>query len=421
MTKKSNKSSPILLPALRGIMGDWVYYSCLMSLDEVSKRVNFAKEIHKNEQLSDMIQRSLTESRSKSVAEYLKDQDERFFNSIVVATYGGEPSWLPLSNIQNNTQHTNQIQLREETIASVGFLALNGQEKLFALDGQHRLAGIKKAVKDRLIEDDPYDEISVIFVSHHLTPKGLERTRRLFTTLNKTARPVKKGDIIALDEDDVMSITVRWLIEESGFFSEERIAFVATNNMPPTNTRSLTTIGSLYDVMTIIFTSFNTTLKKKKVDLQKVRPLDEELNKYFKLARVFFKLLKNYFPEIQEFFDTQDYPTVVAKYRNNSGGNILFRPIGLQLIVKIIATLTESYSLRESVKLASLLPRNLTDEPFLHLMWDERKNTMINDNKTLLKNILLYMLNRNIDTEKISQQYKTLTNNPLASLPPVVI
>lgn len=421
MTEQLDESSPILLPALRGIMGDWVYYSCLMSLDEVSKRVNFAKEIHKNEQLSDMIQRSLTDSRSKSVAEYLKDQDERFFNSLVVATYGGEPSWLPLTNIKNNIQNANQIQLTEEAIASVGFLSLNGQEKLFALDGQHRLAGIKKAVKNKMIENDPYDEVSVIFVSHHITSKGLERTRRLFTTLNKTARPVKKGDIIALDEDDVMSITVRWLIEESGFFSEERIAFVATNNMPFTNTKSLTTIGNLYDVMTIIFTSFNTSLKKKKVDLQKVRPSDEELQRYFKLSRIFFKLMKKYFPEIKEFFDSPDYPKVVAKYRNNNGGNILFRPIGLQLIVKIIAILTETYSLKESVRLASLLPKTLTDEPFLHLMWDERKNTMMNDNKTLLKNILLYMLNESIDHEKVTQQYKTITNNLLASLPSIVV
>ncbi|MEI1725417.1 DGQHR domain-containing protein [Acinetobacter baumannii] len=421
MAEPLDKIQPILLPALRGIMGDWVYYTCLMSLDEISKRINFAKEIHKNEQLSDMIQRSLTDSRSKAVAEYLKDQEERFFNSIVVATYGGEPSWLPLSNIQNHTQHADTIHLSEETIASVGFLALNGEENLFALDGQHRLAGIKKAVKSKMIDDDPYDEVSVIFVSHHVSSKGLERTRRLFTTLNKTARPVKKGDIIALDEDDVMSITVRWLIEESGFFPEERVAFVATNNMPSTNTKSLTTIGSLYDVMTIIFTSFNTKLKKKKSDLQKVRPSDEELNKYFELAKTFFSLLKTYFPEIKEFFDSSNYSTVVAKYRNSNGGNILFRPIGLQLIVKIIAILTESHNLEESVKLASLLPRDLTEEPFIHLMWDNRKKTMINDNKTVLRNILLYMLKNNIDLEKTTQQYRTLTNNQLASLPAVVI
>lgn len=33
-----------------------------------------------------------------------------------------------------------------------------------------------------------------------------ERTHRLFTTLNKSAKPVAKADIIALDEDDTMAI-----------------------------------------------------------------------------------------------------------------------------------------------------------------------------------------------------------------------
>ena len=41
---------------------------------------------------------------------------------------------------------------------------------------------------------------------------------RLFTTLNKTARPVSKNAVIALDEDDVMAICVRRLIEDSRFF-----------------------------------------------------------------------------------------------------------------------------------------------------------------------------------------------------------
>ena len=43
---------------------------------------------------------------------------------------------------------------RQETVQSVGFLALRGDEKLFALDGQHRLAGIKRTIKDG-IEQDP--------------------------------------------------------------------------------------------------------------------------------------------------------------------------------------------------------------------------------------------------------------------------
>ena len=125
---------------------------------------------------------------------------------------------MALSDVRNKTNDTDLKDLSDETIESLGFLTLRGDENLFALDGQHRLAGIKKAIKDG-IDQDPYDDLSVIFVAHQTTKKGLERTRRLFTTLNKTARPVSKGDIVALDEDDAMAICVRWLIEKTNLFS----------------------------------------------------------------------------------------------------------------------------------------------------------------------------------------------------------
>lgn len=85
----SNKKRQMALPALRGVMGDWVYYSCLMSMDDVSDRISYANEIHSNKHLSDMIQRQLTRGRSEQIARYLENQKERFFNSLVVATYGG--------------------------------------------------------------------------------------------------------------------------------------------------------------------------------------------------------------------------------------------------------------------------------------------------------------------------------------------
>lgn len=198
-------------------MGDWVYYSCLMTLNEISSRVRYAQDIHKHAELSEMIQRGLDGIRSVQIAEYLKMQPQRFFNSLVVATYGGSPNWHPLEEVRDSRQLGLLDDLSQETVESVGFLALTGEEKLFALDGQHRLAGIKRTIKDR-VGQDLDDEVSVIFVAHEATPQGLERTRRLFTTLNKTARPVSKGGIIALDEDDVMAICVRRLIEDTDLF-----------------------------------------------------------------------------------------------------------------------------------------------------------------------------------------------------------
>lgn len=407
----------IILPALRGVMGDWVYYSCLMDLEELSSRVNYAEEIHKNKSLSNMIQRQLRRSRGGHIAEYLRDQPERFFNSLVVATYGGQPNWYALSDVRSRRAEFQN--LSEETVESVGFLTLRGDEKLFALDGQHRLAGIKTAVKKKITQDYN-DEVSVIFVAHKNTRKGLERTRRLFTTLNKTAKPVSKGDIIALDEDDVMAICVRRLIEETELFANKRIAFVANNNMPTKNTTSLTTIGNLYDVLTTLFTNAHSDLKRPKAQLQRVRPDDYELEKYFQYSKKFFIRLKKNFHELNKFFATNNTKVVVARYRGSHGGNALFRPIGLEIFTKIIARLSNDMNLAQAVQLAAKLPRDINKAPYEGLMWDTNKRTILNGHKVTLREVLLYMLGKNAKNyseQTLLGRYKRETGDDTAVLP----
>ncbi len=419
----TRKLKELVLPALRGIMGDWVVYSCLMDIEALAARVHFAKEIHKNEFLSDMIQRQLKVGRSTQIAQYLKTQQERFFNSLVIATYGGQPNWHALSDVKSRSESKdNELEnLSKETIASVGFLTLRGDEKLFALDGQHRLAGIKKAINDGL-NQDPYDEVSVIFVAHKKTANGLRRTRRLFTTLNKTARPVSKGDIIALDEDDVMAITVRWLIEETKLFSNERIAFVATNNMPVGNTTSLTTIGNLYDVLTILFTDSYPDFKKGKAELQRVRPNDEELQVYFEYAKKYFSLIRKNFEELNKFFGSQNTDSIVIKNRGSHGGNALFRPIGLDIFTRIIVRLTKDMSLTQAVKQASKLPTSLTASPYRGLMWDSTKKTILNSHKVTLREVLLYMLGKSkFPDTKLIGRYRRDTGDDAAELPGKVV
>ena len=91
MLKERN---PLLLPALRAHMGDWVYYIAMMKLTDIAERVQFAKDIHKSEKLNEFIQRNLLTSRADDIAEYLVNQPQRLFNSIIVGVYGGEPQWL---------------------------------------------------------------------------------------------------------------------------------------------------------------------------------------------------------------------------------------------------------------------------------------------------------------------------------------
>ena len=419
----AKKHKEIVLPALRGVMGDWVFYSCLMDLGELSSRVNYAEEIHENEELSGMIQRHLKRGRAAQIGDYLKRQPERFFNSLVIATYGGQPNWHALSDVRRKTAPDELKNLTEDTVSSVGFLTLTGQEKLFALDGQHRLAGIKKAVTDGL-DSDPYDELSVIFVGHKDTKRGLERTRRLFTTLNKTARPVSKGEIIVLDEDDVMAICVRRLIEQTELFAGKRIAFVASNNMPTTDTTSLTTIANLYDVLTILFTNAHSDLKKQKADLQRVRPDEKVLEKYFKVAESYFVELGKNFKALNEFFVARNTEPVAKKYRGNHGGHVLFRPIGLEITTRLVARLTKDMSLGKAVKLVAQLPHDLDEEPFQWLMWDPNKKTMLNGHKVTIREVLLYMVGKNAKNyseETLLERYRRETGDEDAKLPEKII
>ena len=423
MAEKKKSLDPIVLPALRGIMGDWIYYTCLMDIRELSKRVRYAEEVHSNKLLSDMIQRHLKKDRAAQIAEYLKRQPERFFNSLVIATYGGQPNWHALNDVKSRAKGGDLKNLDDNTVASVGFLTFQGDEELFALDGQHRLAGIKKAIRDG-IEQAPYDEVSVIFVGHKDTKKGLERTRRLFTTLNKTARPVSKGDIIALDEDDVMAICVRRLIEQTELFAGNRIAFVASNNMSPANTTSLTTIANLYDVLTILFTNAHSDLRKQKADLQRVRPSDEVLEKHYKMAESYFVELGKNFNALNEFFGAKNTEPVVKKYRGNHGGHVLFRPIGLGIMTRVVARLTTDMSLGKAVKLASELPHDLSEEPYQWLMWEPNKKIMLNGHNVTIREVLLYMIGenaKNYSEATLLERYRRETGDEDAGLPEKII
>src|SRR5690606_33481759 len=156
--------------------GDWVYYSCLMTFDDLSKRVKTANEIHKSKSLSEFIQRQLNGSRAKEISDYIINNESRFFNSIVVAVYGGSPEWYQLDNIRSviDTEEDIKDSISEDSLASVGFLSFSGEENLFALDGQHRLTGIKQSLKENKELRD--EEISVIFVGHKNDDGGLKRT-----------------------------------------------------------------------------------------------------------------------------------------------------------------------------------------------------------------------------------------------------
>src|SRR5262245_35278167 len=121
-------SGRLLLPALRGQMGRWVYYVALMKLKDLAERVRLADEIHTSKTLNELIQRQVS-NRAGQVRDYLLNQEQRFFNSLVIAVYGGSPDWYDL-DVKSNPQ-VDIGELPEALEGTLGILALTGNENLF--------------------------------------------------------------------------------------------------------------------------------------------------------------------------------------------------------------------------------------------------------------------------------------------------
>ncbi len=414
----------ITLPSLKGQIGNWTYYSCLMSMREIGTRVNYSFELKEEKSLSDRIQRELEKGRDKAIARYIKEKEDRFFNSIVMAIQS--PQWVSLE-LDIDTHIMKSIGNNVATI--IGTIELSGQESLFTIDGQHRLSGIKKLLaeeKSNNVSHSELDElIPVIFVDYGNTELDHIRSRRLFTTLNKTAKPVNKKDIIAFDEDDVMAITTRYLIGKENIFHGERIDIVGSANIQATNNKSLTTIINLYDILSILFSASHFSLKEGLLNLKNNRPEQATLDEYFDYAEKFFRGLKNNFIEISEFLSAgENTAPIVEKHRNPNGGSVLFRPMGLKVFTRIISLLTKEMSLDDSIKLVAKLPTDITNTPYKDLIWDSNTKNII-PNGVLLREVLLDMLGgrskHSNDQAKFLQYCKDRTGDKILKLPKRVV
>jgi len=397
MDNKQGKDE-ILIPGIRSHMGDWIYYICNLKMKDAATRISYAEEIHTSSCLNELIQREVS-NRAKNIEKYLLEQPQHFFNALVVGVYGGEPEFVELSvNIPDHLKNNyGEVNLE----GFLGYLRLKGNETLFAIDGQHRIAGIRSAVnKDKNLGDE---EICVIFVGHKKDSSGLARTRRLFTTLNRYAKPVSPKDIIALDEDDVTAIITRRLLDDYSLF-QDAISIKAGKNIAHTDKQNLTSIEALYSVLDFYFEYISGKSKPKWKEYKTNRPSEEEIEGYYCKAINVLDTIKESFPSLSEFEASPINDDRAEKYRNKKGGNLLFRPIGFALIIKIISYLTKELDLPEIGNLLRKIPTELSNTYWLGLLWDDKNSKMITSNNKITEVMLYYSLGGNIAQLKFTEE-----------------
>lgn len=398
----------LLLPALRAQIGDWTYYLTTMTLAELVGRVTTASAFHKSEKLDELIQRSLS-PRAKDIAGYLLSQPQRFFGALVVGVYGGKPEWIEVQ-IREVAQLWDERDSRLD--GTIGILSLSGHEKLFALDGQHRVAGTTEALaKDPSLGSE---EVAVLFVGHSTDEPGLERTRRLFSTLNRYAKPVSKRNIIALDEDDAAAIVTRRLVDSHPLFSE-RVALGKTKAVPVADRTSFTSIVALYDCVEMI-------LKVHPVweaGHKRLRPEETILDDFTQYCTEYWSILLDESEVLQAYIDAPLHANPAGSLRGRHGGHLLFRPVGILAHTWVTTSLCakENADTRAAIKRLATVPMKLDELPWKGLLWDGENRRMITSKEAqLVAHRLLYrsvggdLRHLNVDEAELRKELAGLLN-----------
>ena len=352
-----------IYPALRSQMGSWNYYVVKMSARELSENVKYAFEVYENRTLDEAIQRVLNENRvNKEIVEYLKGQPARFFSSIVVAALEGNPRFYPV-HVTEDPQFAifyDDDRLNE----AFGVLKFDGRQKYYALDGQHRLSAIKTLL-DRNnplsegvpegFEDDEFSVIVIVPNQEESQETFMQKYRRLFSNLNRYAKPTDQVTNIIMDEDDAFAILTRRLITDNDFFKsrgdQEESSRIKTKrgknlNVSEAKKPYFTSLETLYVMNIELLSSAQRIpkgwgpLKEKGTDretFKRFRPPEEYIDSLYDELVIYWEALLAKIPDLHK----PPAQMRVHEPTDGSTDHLLFWPIGQQMLAEIVRTMLD--------------------------------------------------------------------------------
>ena len=335
-------------PAMRARMGDWTYYIVRMTMREVAREVDLASELWTDETLSDAIQRAVKESRVKNeLVKFLSRRPDRFYSSLVVAAIGGNPTWTPVESRFAET---------------FGELTFQEDPRYYALDGQHRLTSIQELLEDPAGAPPGFanEQISVIVVPRPEPAEEpdssiwIQRYRRLFSSLNRYAKPTDPDTNIIMDEDDVFAIATRALISDHEFFRvplphKQSFRVLTSGKNLRSGQQYFTSLQTLYYMNRVLLMGVARRQKlgrprDLKVFLQ-FRPDETEISTYIAQISAIWSALIEALPVLRSEPELMRAHEIPKGEPEKYSDHLAFWPVGQEVLARVARSLLDLHDL----------------------------------------------------------------------------
>ena len=395
--------------AMRARLGDTEYYVLSMKAQELVNKVKIPKELEGWDDLSveERYQRDINYNRVRTqIAPYLANDETRFFGAIILAVdhFDDNVEFEPLSAVL-----AKGLPIRYRTEAeNMGFLNFRGGELLVPLDGQHRLKAIEFAItgRDEKSRDIPHivspctqlaqEDVTVILV-----PYEAKKARRIFTRVNRYAKPTTTGQNIVTDDDDVIAVLSR---EVANDLIGGRLAKYTSNTLRPKDTE-FTTLAIIYNCNeTIIANSF----PGGKVDKTQL-PDKHKVELYRKKVREVWETLLDGIDVFADCIHDKEASGDKRRWEIRAS-NLLGRPVAQECLVRAFVRLTgapTNMSAEDACEGLKRLPWSISEEHvrrvWQRVLWNGGVDgKVITKNRGLATEIIAYLAGEGRKDEELA-------------------
>jgi DNA sulfur modification protein DndB len=210
----------VQFPAMKGMIGQRVYYACLMNLSSIPKMFTFQDWIEFRPE--DREQRVLNRKRVPEIARYITENEDGYLFSSITASYQCEVKFKPVNGDE-----------------SLGTLEMDFEKANFVInDGQHRCAAIAQALDQNPALGD--ESISVLLFPY----ESRQRVQQMFSDLNRFVVKTSKSLDILYDKRDPLATVTLDVCEKvhafQGMVEKDSVSL-------PVRSAKLFTLASLYD------------------------------------------------------------------------------------------------------------------------------------------------------------------------------